>query len=123
MWALFWVYTRIRSYVYQHQLQRFWQEDYVYLQREAPRTLDIRAGRTILRVKEVLPSDFLLLEDNDDGHCCKHSRHYAPCHLSIEGTIHPELAVVQEGLSCFVCGEEKNWLLCSCVVCVNVVGT
>ena len=101
-------YARICNLIYQPQLWRLWQKDYVYLQREAPRTLDVRAGRTILRVKEVLPSDFLLLEDNDGGDYRKHCRHYAPCHLSIEGTVHPELAVVPKGLSCFVCGEKKN---------------
>ena len=55
-------YARIRSGAYRPQLQRFRQGDYVYLQCEAPTTLDVRAGRTILCVKEVLPSDLLLLD-------------------------------------------------------------
>ena len=53
-------YARICSGVYRPQLQRFRLGDYVYLQREAPTTLDVRAGRTILWVKEVLPSGLLL---------------------------------------------------------------
>ena len=43
-------YARIRSGAYKPQLRRFRVGDYVYLQREAPTTLDVRAGRTILRV-------------------------------------------------------------------------
>ena len=31
----------------------------------------------------------------------------APCHLPIEDTVHPKLAVVPEGHPCFVCGEKK----------------
>jgi hypothetical protein len=98
-------YARIRSGAYQPQLRRFGQGDYVYLQREAPTTLDVRVGRTILRVKEVLSSGLLLLEGKDDS---EHSKNCAPCHLSIEGIVHPELAVVPEGLPCFVCGEKKR---------------
>ena len=47
---------------YRPQLRRFKVGDYVYLQREAPTTLDVKAGRTILRVKDILPSGVLLLE-------------------------------------------------------------
>jgi len=100
-------YARIRSGAYRPQLRRFRQGDYVYLQREAPTTLDVKAGRTILRVKEVLPSGLLLLEGKDGRECREHSKNCAPCHLPIEGTVHPELAVVPDGLPCFVCGEKK----------------
>jgi hypothetical protein len=89
-------------------LRRFWQGDYVYLQSEAPTTLDVRAGRTILRVKEVLPSGLLLLKGKDGKECREHSKNCAPCHLPIEGTIHLELVVVPEGLPCFVCGGKKK---------------
>ena len=44
-------YTRIRSGAYRPQLQQFKVGDYVYLQREAPTTLDVKARRTILKVK------------------------------------------------------------------------
>ena len=55
-------YARICSGAYRPQLRRFSTGDYVYLQREAPTTLDVRTGRNILRVKDVLPSGILLQE-------------------------------------------------------------
>ena len=108
-------YACIRSGTYRPQLRRFRHVNYVYFQREAPTTLDVRAGRTILQVKEVLPSGLLLLKDKDGRECREHSNNCAPCHLPIEGTVHPELAVVPEGLPCFVYGEKKGtatMLLC-----------
>ena len=108
-------YARIRSGAYRPQLRRFWQGDYVYLQREVPTTLDVRALRSIFWVKEVLTSGLLLLEGKDGRECREHSKNYAPCHLPIEGTVHPELAVVLECLACFVCREKKGaatMLLC-----------
>ncbi len=36
--------------------------DYVHLQQTAPTTLDVMAGRTILRVQELLTSRVLMLE-------------------------------------------------------------
>jgi len=49
---------------------RFSRGDYVYLQREAPTTLDVKARRTILRVlKDVLPSGILLLKGKDRQEC------------------------------------------------------
>lgn len=108
-------YARIRSGAYRPQLRRFSKGDYVYLQREAPTTLDVKAGRTILRVKDVLPSGILLLEGKDGRECREHSKNCAPCHLPIDGSVHPELAVVPDGLPCFVCGEKKGaatMLLC-----------
>jgi hypothetical protein len=101
-------YARIHSGAYQPQLRRFRQGDYVYLQRESPTTLDVKAGHTILRVKEVLPSDLLLLKGKDGRECHKHSRNCAPCHLSIEGTVHPELVVVPKDLPYFVCGKKRS---------------
>jgi len=43
------------------------------------------------------------------------------CHLPIEGTSHPKLAVVPIGLPCFICGEKKN-AANYCVTIANVVG-
>ena len=80
-----------------------------------PTALDVRVGHTILRVKEVLPSGLLLLECKDGRECREHSKNYAPCHLPIKDTVHLELAVVPEGLPCFVCGKKKGaatMLLC-----------
>ena len=55
-------YARTRSGAYRPQLRRFKVGDYVYLQHEAPTTLDVKAGRTIFRVKDILPSGVPLLE-------------------------------------------------------------
>ena len=70
--------------------------------------LDVRAGHTILRVKDVLPSGILLPEDKDGREYQEHSKNCAPYYLSINGSVHPELAVVPQGLPCFVCGEKKG---------------
>ena len=108
-------YARIRNGAYQPQLWRFRQGDYVYFQREAPTTLDVRAGGTILRVKKMLPSGLLLLEGKDGKEYREHSKNCGPCHLSIEGTVHPELAIVPEDLPCLVYGKKKKpatMLLC-----------
>lgn len=108
-------YARIRSGAYQPQLRRFSRRDYVYLQPEAPTTLDVKAGRTILCVKDGLPIRILLLEGKDGRECREHSKNCALCHLSIDGSVHPELAVMPDGLPCFVCGEKKGattMLLC-----------
>ena len=67
-------YACIRSGAYRPQLRRFSKGDYVYLQRETPTTLDVKAGRTILRVKDVLPSGILLLEGKDGRECREHSK-------------------------------------------------
>ena len=77
-----------------------------------PTTLNFRAGRTILWMKEVLPSGLLMLESKDGRECHEHSKNGAPCYLPIEGTVHPKLAAVPEGFPCFVC-----------MINVNVVGT
>ena len=81
-------------------------------------TLDVRAGHIILRLKEVLLSGLLMLEDKDGMECHKHSKNYALCHLPIEGTIHLEPTIVPEDLPCFVCGEKK-WVatMLSCDQC------
>ena len=75
----------------------------------------MKAERTILRVKEVLPSGLLLLEGKDGREYREHSKIYVLCHPLIEGTVHPELGIVQVRLPCFVCREKKGvatMLLC-----------
>jgi hypothetical protein len=77
----------------------------VYLQQVAPTTLDVVAGRTILRVREVLPSGVLLLEGRDGMVWKDHVRNCAPCHLpNIDGTVDPTVVVVPAGLKCMLCG-------------------
>jgi hypothetical protein len=51
----------------------------VYLQQTAPTTLDVIAGRVILRVREVLGSGVLLLEGRDGKFWKDHTRNCAPC--------------------------------------------
>lgn len=80
----------------------------VYLQRKVPTTLDVIVGHTILFVKSILPSGILLLEGKIGQKCREHSKNCAPCHHLMEGTLHPELAVMLEGLLCFVCGEKEG---------------
>ena len=64
---------------------------------------------------EMLSSGLLLLIGKDGKEYCKHSKNLSTCHLPIEGTVHPEPAVVLKDLPCFVC-REKKWaammLLC-----------
>jgi hypothetical protein len=55
-------YATIRGGGYRPIIRRFSPGDFVYLQQVAPTTLDMVAGRTILTVREVLPSGVLLLE-------------------------------------------------------------
>ena len=101
-------YARIRSGAYRPQLRRFKVGDYVYLQCEVSTTLDMKAGKTILRVKDILPSGVHLLEGKDGQECRDNTKNCTPCHLPIEGTICPELAVVPAGYRCVVCGEKKG---------------
>jgi hypothetical protein len=58
-------YAMIRGGGYRPQVRRFQPGDYVYLQQTAPTTLDVTAGRIILRVREVLGSGVFLLEGRD----------------------------------------------------------
>lgn len=73
-----------------------------------PTTLDVIVGHTIPCVKNILPSGILLLEWKIGKECREHSKDYVPCHHLMEGTLHPELVMVLEGLPCFVCGDKKN---------------
>ena len=70
--------------------------------------LDVKAGGIILRVKEVLRSDVLLLEAMDGKECREYSKNYAPCHLPIKCTIHLEMVVMPEGLPCLGVGRQNN---------------
>jgi hypothetical protein len=75
--------------------------DYVYLQQTAPTTLDVRVGRIILRVREVLGSRVLLLEGRDDKLWKDHTQNCAPYHLPhINGTVHPGTSHIPADLRC-----------------------
>jgi hypothetical protein len=56
---------RFEGEVIDHRYGGFQPGDYVYLEQTAPTTLDVTAGRIILRVREVLGSGVLLLEGCD----------------------------------------------------------
>ncbi len=99
------MYATIRGGGYRPSIRRFSPGDFVYLQQVAHTTLDVVAGRTILRVREVLPSRVLLLEGCDGMVWKDHVRNCAPCHLpNIDGTVDPTVAVVPAGLKCMLCG-------------------
>jgi hypothetical protein len=58
--------------------------------------LDVIAGRTILRVREVLASRVLMLEGRDGVVWKDHVRNCAPCHLpNVDGTVDRSLAMVR----------------------------
>eukprot|EP00245_Coleochaete_scutata_P000411 TRINITY_DN1051_c1_g1_i1.p1 TRINITY_DN1051_c1_g1~~TRINITY_DN1051_c1_g1_i1.p1 ORF type:complete len:1227 (+),score=252.29 TRINITY_DN1051_c1_g1_i1:430-3681(+) len=99
-------YATIRGGGYRPRVRRFQPGDYVYLQQTAGRTLDVTAGRVVLRVKALKPSGVLLLEGRDGGEWEDHARNCAPCHLpDIEGTVDPSLRIAPASLRCMACGE------------------
>jgi len=80
-------------------------------------TLDVKAKYKILRVKDVIPSGIMLLELKDGQEYEEHSKNCTPDYLpSIDGTLHPELAVIF--LVLFVV-RRKVRQLCYCVTCAN----
>lgn len=98
-------YAIIRAGGYRPGVRRFNPGDYVSLQQTASTTLDVTAGRTILRVREVLPSGVLILEGRDGMIWKDHVRNCASCHLpNVDGKVDPNLAVVPASLRCMLCG-------------------
>jgi hypothetical protein len=61
-----------------------------------------------LRIKAILPSGVLLLEDKDGQEFRDNTKNCAPCHLSIEATIYLKLVVVPPRYRCCVSGESKG---------------
>ncbi|BBM99042.1 hypothetical protein Mp_1g18210 [Marchantia polymorpha subsp. ruderalis] len=109
-------YATIRGGGYRPSIRRFRVGDYVYLQQTAPTTLDVTAGRIILRVREVLPSGVLMLQGRDGVVWKDHVRNCAPCHLpNVDGTMDPSLTIVRAGLRCMLCGstdQAAHMLVC-----------
>ena len=102
-------YTTIKRGGYQPQLQRFTLSDYVYLQQIASTTLDVTAGRIILRIKKVLSSGVLELEGRDERIWKDHSRNCSPCHLpNIDGIVDPNLSMIPPSLKCMLCGRAQE---------------
>jgi hypothetical protein len=98
-------YVIIRGGGYRPSIRRFHVGDYVYLQQIALTTLDVTAGHTILRVREVLASGVFMLEGRDGVVWKDHVRNCAPCHLpNVDGRVDPSLAVIRAGLRCMLRG-------------------
>ena len=57
----------------------------------------------------MLPSGLLLLESKDGKEYHEYSKNNAPCHLPIEGIVHPELTVMPEDFLCFVYEEISGY--------------
>ncbi len=55
--------------------------DFVYLQQQPNDTLDISFGRTVLRIKAIMPSGVLELQGANGRTIQNHSKNSAPCHL------------------------------------------
>ena len=102
-------YATIRGGGYRPQLRRFVAGNYVYLQQTAPTTLDVTAGRVILRVRQVLPTGVLELEGMDGRIWKDHTRNCAPCHLpNIDGRVDPNLSSIPASLKCMLCGRAQG---------------
>ena len=80
-----------------------------------PRDWMLGWGALTLWVKKMLVSDLLLLEGNDGRECHENFKICTPCH--------PELVIVPQGFRVLCVERKKEWLLCFCMISVNVVGT
>jgi hypothetical protein len=102
-------YAKIRGGGYRPRVRRFLPGDYVYLQQTAPTTLDVTAGRVVLRVEEVGPSGVLTLIGRDGVEVKDYARNVTPCHLPhLEGAVDPTAAVIPAGLRCQECGDSRR---------------
>lgn len=102
-------YAQIRGGGYRPRIRRYEPGDYVYLEQVAPTTLDVTAGRIILRVKEVGSTGVLTLEGRDGVEWKDHAKNVAPCHLPhLDGTLDPYAAVIPEGQKCMECGDKRR---------------
>lgn len=102
-------YAKIRGGGYRPRIRRYEPGDYVYLEQVAPTTLDVTAGRVILRVKEVGSSGVLTLEGRDGMIWKDHARNVAPCHLPfLDGAVDPSAAVIPAGWKCMACGDHRR---------------
>jgi PHD-finger len=113
-------YARLQGGGYMPQLRRFRVGDLVYMQRQVPSTLDIKAGRNIYRVIELLPSGRVRLQGKDGLEFTEMARNCAPCHLPVDVTVDPSLARIPAGKRCRYCGESSGAaLMLICDICGN----
>jgi hypothetical protein len=102
-------YAMIRGGGYRPQVHWFQPGNYVYLQQTAPTTLDVTAGRIILRVLEVLGSEALFLEGRDGKFWKDYTCNCAPCHLlHVDGTVYLGTSHISTSLRCRLCGSTKR---------------
>ena len=74
-------YRNVRSRDLPPRMHRYKVGDFVYVRQRKINTLDVAASRTILRVREVLPTGVLVLEGADGGTHRTTVGECAPCHL------------------------------------------
>lgn len=112
-------YAQIRGGGYRPRIRRYEPGDYVYLEQVAPTTLDVTAGRIILRVKEVGKTRVLTLEGRDGVEWKDHAKNVAPCHLPhLDGTLDPSSAVIPAGKKCMACGDaRRGYAMVLCDAC------
>jgi hypothetical protein len=74
-------YRHRRSGIYKAQPYQFSVGDFVYYRQPAENTLDVKTARHILRVKEMRPSDIVILEGSDGNTKAVHVSNCQPCRL------------------------------------------
>jgi hypothetical protein len=116
-------FATIRGGGYRPHVRQFRPGDYVYLQQTTATTLDVIAGRIILRVCKVLGSGVLLLEERDGKLWKDHTRNCTPCHLPhIDGTVHSSTSHIPTGLRYQVCSSlgssaKRATIMVICDIC------
>ncbi len=74
-------YAHVRSGNYKPKVKQFDVGDFVYFQPQPNDTLDTSYGRTILKIKAIMPLGVLELQGVDECTIQDHSKNYAPYHL------------------------------------------
>ncbi len=109
-------YAHTRGGSYKPKVRQFDVGDFVYLQRQPNDTLDISSGRTILRIKAIMPSGVLELQGADGRTIRDHSKNCAPCHLpNLDPTIITSTWIPPLDYPCQVCqriDDADQMLLC-----------
>jgi site-specific DNA-cytosine methylase len=102
-------YAQVRGGGYRPRIRRYEVGDYVYLQQTAPTTLDVTAGRIVLRVTEVGPTGVLTLVGSDGVETKDNARNVTLCHLpNLDPVIDPLTAAIPAGYKCMACGDPRR---------------
>jgi hypothetical protein len=98
-------YKHRRSGIYKAQPYKFSVGDFVYYRQPAKNTLDVKTARHILRVKEMRPSDVVILEGADGESKAVHVSNCQPCRLP---QVITPLGFQDPSLACIKCkGTDK----------------